>query len=214
MPRHCSTCASPRLAEISKDLARNSASLRDLAARYDLTASSLQRHRANCLLEGKNARRGRKNLTPEGTKPKKRIESDGRCPTCDQMTGEGNNALTPEQIIKRAERVLYLSEKIAAKAESNDDARLALSAVDRCQRALEGLMKATGLIGADVQVNIDNRQQHLYQKWPTASLEALQDFHQALEAGSTVQDAIQAILGHKEAPMLSAPRPENEPEAA
>jgi hypothetical protein len=212
MPRHCSTCASPRLAEISKDLARNSASLRDLAARYGLTPSSLQRHRANCLLEGKHARRGRKNLTPEGIKPKKRIESDGRCPTCDQMTGEGNAALTPEQIIKRAERVLYLSEKIAAKAESNDDARLALSAVDRCQRALEGLMKATGLIGADVQVNIDNRQQNAYVSWPSASLEALSTMHECLSQGFTVQAAIEAVMGNEKAPAL--PRPEGEPEAA
>jgi hypothetical protein len=70
-------------------------------------------------------------------------------------------------------------------------------------------MKATGLIGADVQVNIDNRQQNAYVSWPSASLEALSTMHECLSQGFTVQAAIEAVIGKEKAPALNAPRPED-----
>lgn len=54
-----------------------------------------------------------------------------------------------ESLLKRAERLLWIAETIAAKAQADDDARLALQAVDRARAALETMMRATGQIGGD-----------------------------------------------------------------
>jgi hypothetical protein len=48
--------------------------------------------------------------------------------------------------VKRAERLLWLAETIPTKAQKNDDARLALQAVDRGRAPLEQLHKVHGLL--------------------------------------------------------------------
>jgi hypothetical protein len=53
--------------------------------------------------------------------------------------------------VRRAERVLFISEGIAAQAQASDDARLALQSVDRCQRSIEALAKMAGLLAPDNQ---------------------------------------------------------------
>ncbi|MGC2407035.1 MAG: hypothetical protein WA431_11565 [Candidatus Cybelea sp.] len=51
--------------------------------------------------------------------------------------------------MRRAERVLFISEGIAAQAQASDDSRLALQSVDRCQRSIEALAKMAGLLAPD-----------------------------------------------------------------
>ncbi|MHB8433259.1 MAG: hypothetical protein ACYDCA_06620 [Candidatus Tyrphobacter sp.] len=65
----------------------------------------------------------------------------------------------PGSLLKRAERILWIAETIAAQAQRDDDSRLALMAVDRARSALETMMRATGMIGGDGQVvvNVDAR---------------------------------------------------------
>jgi hypothetical protein len=54
--------------------------------------------------------------------------------------------------------LLWLAETIAAQAQRDDDARLALQAVDRARAAMDTMMRATGLIGGDqVNINVDAR---------------------------------------------------------
>ncbi|HEX4014106.1 MAG TPA: hypothetical protein VHX17_09500 [Candidatus Cybelea sp.] len=76
--------------------------------------------------------------------------SDGRCAVCGLSATETDAA----SLMRRAERVLWLAETIAAQAQRDDDSRLALQAVDRARGALETLMRATGLIGGDAQVTV------------------------------------------------------------
>ena len=60
-----------------------------------------------------------------------------------------------------------------ATAEDANDLRLCLAAHDRTQRALEMLCKVVGLLGPDVQVNVDARQQNAFVGWPLESLQAV-----------------------------------------
>jgi hypothetical protein len=79
-------------------------------------------------------------------RPGKKSLPDGRCPTCLQLVGESSEALTNEQILKRAERNLHISESVAINAQESNDARLALLAVDRTQRSIEMFCKISGLL--------------------------------------------------------------------
>lgn len=82
--------------------------------------------------------------------------SQARCERC----GVSVEKAEPEARLRRAERILWIAETIAAQAQRDDDARLALQAVDRAHAALETMMKA-GFIGGDgsttVNIAIDNR---------------------------------------------------------
>ncbi len=74
----------------------------------------------------------------------------GRCSTC----GLSMTETDAQSLRRRAERLLWLAETIAAQAQRDDDARLALQAVDRARSALETMRRATGLIGGDQQINV------------------------------------------------------------
>jgi hypothetical protein len=80
--------------------------------------------------------------------------------------------------MRRAERILWIAETIAAQAQRDDDARLALQAVDRARSSLETMMRATGLIGGDatVTVNVDYGKQvvQLFESFPETTVRALQ----------------------------------------
>ena len=200
MPRHCSICGHKDNAVITKSALAGATNV-EIAALYAVTASSVQRHRLNCLHAPRRNPRGPKIPPPKGAKARNRIENqDGRCPTCDQLTGEGQEALTPEAIVKRAERILHVSESIALKAQDADDSRLALLAVDRCQRSIDTLAKIAGLLKPDVTV-IDQRQTlNVYASWPTEALEALTLFHAQLASGATIEGATRAVLSPSDRP--------------
>jgi hypothetical protein len=106
--------------------------------------------------------------------------------------------------------MVWLGETVAGKALDSDDLRLVLLAQDRIKSSLDQLLRIHNMVGPDNVTVIDQRSVTVnYQKWPLESLQAISDFHSVLEAGGTVQNAVEAVLGHKEAPMLSAPRPED-----
>lgn len=200
---------------IMRLLAEESVSLADVASRFGVQKSSLHR-----CLQNHQPRAGRAQKPSDkpagatgrtkGSSPSRSVSetADGRCSACGQLTTDAE-ALEPKALVRRAERLLNLAEGIALRAEADNDSRLCLMSLDRAQRSLDSLLKVAGLLGPDVQVNVDARQQNIYASWPTESLHAIQTMHDALNDGKSVQDAIEAVLGHKEAPMLSAPGPED-----
>jgi hypothetical protein len=124
------------------------------------------------------------------------------------LTGENDGSLAPENIVKRAERILHIGERIALKAEAGDDSRLALLAVDRCQRSIDTLAKIAGLLKPD-QTIIDNRSVTVnYSSWPSASLVAVELFHNRLGEGATIAEAIEAVqcLQNENAPACARTR--------
>ena len=104
---------------------------------------------------------------------------------------------------------------IVERAGADDDYRLQLQGIDRVKSSLEFVMRAVGMIGADVQVTVDNRQANLYTAWSTSALQALQTFHDELGAGKSVKDACTAILARDSTkPRALNPGRSEEPEPA
>jgi hypothetical protein len=219
--RKCTICSHPELPAIQKAII-DEVPLSTIAFQYQgLQKSSLSRHAKNHM--GRPPRGNAATKTAHalpyktaGAKSAKASRSavDGRCGSCGQLV-ESEDKLSPEMILKRAERVLFFAESIVSKAQESEDSRLALQGIDRCQRALEGLMKASGLIGsAEVQVNVN--QVNVLEKYPTEALWALQTMYQAFDAGNTLEAALEAVntqrIGMKKAPAL--PRPSDDNEAA
>lgn len=183
----CSICSSPFLIDLQR-LAAEGVSLGELASRFPpITKASLSRHfRAH--VPQSNAKGGRKNAAPIKGKKGSRLAVDGRCPQCEQLVGETTEALSPEAIVKRAERILHVSESIALRAQQGEDSRLALLAVDRCQRSIDTLAKITGLIKNEVV--IDQRQVNIYQGWSDDALRVLSALHDALAEGIAAPEAL------------------------
>lgn len=154
MPRSCSICAHPELATITKALAQG-VSYRDISSRYKITAASVHRHAARCLRLVRRSEKSGASQTQAGNRDSSRFDSEGRCQSCGLSTTETDAA----SLMKRAERLLWIAETIAAQAKEADDSRLALQAVDRARAALETMMRATGLIGGDSMTVIVNAQQ-------------------------------------------------------
>jgi hypothetical protein len=68
--------------------------------------------------------------------------------------------------------LLWLAETIAAQAQKDDDARLALQAVDRARASMETMMRATGMIGGEqVNIHVDARTQVAAKLAPYSDLE-------------------------------------------
>jgi len=160
---------------------------------------------------GKGGDRPQRFGSPKG--PATKSLPDGRCPTCEQLTGENDGSLAPENIVKRAERILHISESIAIRAQEGDDSRLALLAVDRCQRSIDTLARIAGLLKSDISVNIDARQQNAFVGWPTESLRFLTELAGLLESGMPVHEALASLQSAKES-TLALPGCNREPEAA
>ena len=109
----------------------------------------------------------------------------------DKLPSESaDGRLEPKDLIRRAERMLWTSETVATRALDGDDSRLVLLALDRVKSALETLMKAHGMLGPDISVNIDNRSINTFAGWPTASLQALTEFAAALESGGSASRCV------------------------
>jgi hypothetical protein len=118
---------------------------REVAARFNLAISAIQRHRTGCL----NAPRRQKDTGASsegsgagGSVRFDTIEGGERCQTCGISAG----ATDPPALLKRAERLLHRAEIIGERAASADDYRLQLSALDRVKSALELVMRAVGML--------------------------------------------------------------------
>jgi hypothetical protein len=209
--RACSICRHPEVGAIQRAIGEG-VPLVDVCSRFEgIKKSALHRHMTNHTGRPTEKRASRPSGIGSHNRPgKKSHPADGRCDHCGQLVGESaDGRLEPKDLIRRAERMLWTSETVATRALDGDDNRLVLLALDRVKSALETLMKAHGMLGPDVQVNIDNRQQNAFVNWPTASLLALTEFAAALESGATVQAACRAAMGVK-TPQLAPGRSDDE----
>ena len=212
--RACSICRHPEVGAIQRAIGEG-VPLVDVCSRFEgIKKSALHRHMTNHTGRPTEKRASRPSGIGSHNRPGKKSLPDGRCPTCLQLVGESSEALTNEQILKRAERNLHISESVAINAQESNDARLALLAVDRTQRSIEMFCKIAGLLGPDTVVNVDARTQNLYAGWPTASLLALQVMHDELAAGKSVQDALHAVSSQIKAPQALSPGRSDKGEAA
>lgn len=196
----CRVCTSPDNAAIMRDL--RSGSLAEVASRWSLSKAGLHRHLQNHTPH-ENAEK-RSNVGPNKAKRGKsgsasRSGSNGdpdpRCPTCG-ILAEGQD-LSPADLIRRAERLLYFAETRAMRAH-DDDSRDLFPALDKAQKFLEQLMRVHNLVGPDSVTVIDNRSISVdYSSWEFSSLQAVQTFHDTLNSGASIQEAIEAVLGQQ-----------------
>ena len=198
--RACSICRHPDVGAIQREIGEG-VPLVDVCSRFEgIKKSALHRHMTNHTGRptGKRATRPSGFGSSKGAARKSHPSApvDGRCDHCGQLTGESaDGRLEPKDMLRRAERSLWMSETVATKALDSGDNRLVLLSLDRNKSMLEMLMKAHGMLGPDTVVNVDARTQTLYASWPTRHLEALQTFHAALESGASVADACRAVQG-------------------
>ena len=150
----CAVCQNPALAVAVKGLRADGSSLTAIAERVKHSRSSINRHLKHSETPKgpdptKPSSRGRGGLTFQTKRGKA-----GRCTSCGLSMAAGD----AESLMRRAERLLWLAETIAAQAHADEDSRLALQAVDRARSALETMMRASGMIGGDgLVVNVDAR---------------------------------------------------------
>ncbi|MGA9018172.1 MAG: hypothetical protein WB438_04460 [Candidatus Cybelea sp.] len=176
----------------------------DVCSRFEgIKKSALHRHMQNHTGKRADKPSGSASALKRG---KSSRSPDGRCGAC----GISVDKPEPEMLLKRAERLMFYAETIVERAGADDDYRLQLQAIDRVKSSLELVMRAVGMIGADVQVTVDARQQNAFVGWPTASLQALTDFAAALESGATVADACRAAMGEEKPLALNEGRDESE----
>lgn len=151
----CSICTNPAALVAVNELIAQGKSIRDVAGQTKRTRSSIHRHVGHSKRE-KTAAASRKS-GGGATSSQAGRQTSGRCATCGLSMSETD----AQSLLRRAERILWIAETIAAQAQRDDDARLALQAVDRARSSLETMMRATGLIGGDasVTVQIDARRQ-------------------------------------------------------
>lgn len=173
MPRYCTVCAHKKSSDITKSLTAG-VSLSAISERFKVTKAAAHRHLVNCLRITRRAERvGGDAAAREGVRVSSRFEN-GRCQECGTQLEDAN----PQSLVKRAERLLWLAETIGAKAQKDDDARLALQAVDRARASLEQLLKVHGLLQPDgaVTIHVDQRKQAyaMLASFPEVSQRALQ----------------------------------------
>lgn len=121
----CRVCSEPAVRIAVDELRAQNLSLREIAARMHRSKSSIGRH----LQHVENPRR--RGARKRGTNASQagRLAKD-RCQTC----GTSMTSTDAESLLKRVERLLWIAETIAAKAQADDDARLALPLIGHGQR--------------------------------------------------------------------------------
>jgi hypothetical protein len=109
---------------------------------------------------------------------------------------------------------MHFAEVIVERAGADDDFRLQLQGIDRVKSSLELVMRAVGMIGPDVQVNVDNRQVNQFAGWSTPAVRAITELAELLESGMPVQEALATLQAAKESAPALPPGREGEGEAA
>jgi hypothetical protein len=138
--RPCKVCASPQLAAINRELLLQGGSKSTVAARYGLTPSGVQRHRANCLA----FRQREKNL--------------GRALAVAEPTGNARfDPEDPKSLVATTARLVDDALSLLENARRSDDNRTALAALREARDGLKLLMQNAGMLAGDGAVTIDNR---------------------------------------------------------
>jgi hypothetical protein len=146
----CRVCSDPAAVVAVRELRDDGLSLTSISQRVKKSRSSIDRH-----LKHVDAPKPPSHGHGRNVSQTRRRAKAGRCSSC----GVSVENPEPSSLLKRAERILWIAETIAAQAQRDDDSRLALMAVDRARGALETMMRAVGMIGGDGQVvvNVDAR---------------------------------------------------------
>jgi hypothetical protein len=177
----CKICADADAIVAVAELRAKGASVRDISHRLSRPKSSIARHILHALA-GKKPNCAATSLTGS---EKRRVShagrkagriADRRCRTCGLLAEDAD----PKQLVTRAERLLWLAEQIAAQAQKDDDARLALQAVDRARSSLEMLLRVHGLWQPDAVQ--DNRTVNVFASRSREDLERILDGLQRLPA--------------------------------
>ena len=162
----CLVCSNAATRVAADELRHKGLSLRDIQQKIGRSRSSLSRHfrhaeKASIALE----------------RPQKRHESRAgrqrdasRCGACGISFTESD----AESLLRRAERILWIAETIAAQAQRDDDARLALQAVDRARSSLETMMRATGMFSVD-RAAADRRTLNIFANVPVDEVRRILD---------------------------------------
>jgi hypothetical protein len=149
VPRVCSVCASELLAQISKALA-SGASNRDVARRFDVTDSAIQRHRVNCLKAPRRTKEARSDREPSGSPASLRFDSNQA-----EIT-------SPKDLLNRLSTLFRLGELLESAYERRDvDACVKLAREYRA--AAESYAKIAGWLveGGGNTTLIDARRQSI-----------------------------------------------------
>jgi hypothetical protein len=209
--RKCSVCESEHLVTIQREL-MNTVPLSELASRYGLQKSSLHRHAQNHMgRTSTNAPKRTPKPGPRGTGVREdvgtvsRFETvdGGRCRECNGLLSDVTDGkLGAQELVWRAERLLHVAEKIALGAQDSGDARVCLLAVDRAQKALETLMKVSGLLRPE-GVHVDARSINIFDGWDKTRLKRF-----IARLDGTSEGEFEALMDESAVtvPALSAPR--------
>jgi hypothetical protein len=174
MPRSCSICTHDQNAIITRGLTAGD-SIRSISSRFKLSPAAVQRHLTRCLRIFRRVEASKESALEE-TRTSADFSSrfasdDGRCRSCGQLVGESEDGrLEPKDLIKRAERTLWMGENVAASALESDDLRLVLQAMDRIRSSLDTLLRVHGLMGTDAATVNDNRSVNVFAGWEPAEV--------------------------------------------
>jgi hypothetical protein len=140
--RPCKVCLNSQLAAINKELLLQGGSKATVAARYGLTQSGVQRHRANCLAY----KQREKNLPSavEGSRPPETVRFDPE---------------DPKSLVATTARLVDDALSLLENAKKADDRRTALAALREARDGLKLLMQNAGMLAGDGAITIDARRQ-------------------------------------------------------
>ena len=149
MPRLCKACTSPQAAEITKAIAAGGSN-RDVASRFNLTISAVQRHRCLHLRQ------------PRAVKPSETSRTIQASPTSgDSIRFDSAAATDPKTLVATTARLLDEALDLLARAKGASDNKTALSALREARDGLALLMRVAGMLAPDAVTNvqIDARRQ-------------------------------------------------------
>jgi len=161
----CLVCREPATRIAVDQLLAEKCTIREIARRVQRSKSSIARHSKH---SEKTGRRGGRSKASDLSQA-----GQGRCKACGLVA----DATDPPALLRRSERLLWIAENAAARAQADDDLRLMLQAVDRANKSLETLLRAAGVIGGDttVVVNAGQREQLSAQEAVHAIVSAIAD---------------------------------------
>lgn len=168
--RPCTVCNHPELAAINKALLVERGSKASVAARFGLTESSVQRHRAGCLAYKPQEKS--KPPSVERANPSESVRFDPEA---------------PKSLISTTARLVDEALDLLEHAKKADDRRTALVALREARDGLALLMRTAGMLTGDGGSVVDNRRQTV-QLFGKLSVEELR----ALAAGSVTDAQVES----------------------
>jgi hypothetical protein len=182
MPRSCSVCASPDLAALSKAIAAGGSN-RDVANRFGVSVSSVQRHRISCLQS-----------------PRKEKDTGTSAQSTSSPGSVRFDSGDPKSLISTTARLVDEALGLLEHAKTAGDHKTALQALREARDGLALLMRTAGMLAGDGgSTTIDNRRQivQVLGKLTESELRALASGKpiESLESEASVSIHSVAVLG-------------------